>query len=146
MRFIIIIFILSCLTSCDKNNSTYVDEFSVIIHEHDYYSKKYDTYIPNKQDISKGLKLFRQKIDSSDQLFNIPSDILDSVYKQYFGYYEKGNKILIINCLCELWESPEEVDYFNQRLSIPNDGGFCYFQGYVDMTNDTVRLSVNGDL
>ncbi|WKV11820.1 hypothetical protein [Marivirga harenae] len=145
MRKISATIFLFLVFACNNKNSTYVDKYSVIIHEHDYYSKNYKTFIPTKEDISKGLILFKKEINSSDYFFKGSPEIVDSVYKQYFGYYDDDHKVLMINCLCELMEFPDSIDYFNRKLIIPDDGGICYFRGYVNLSNNKVELQVNGN-
>ncbi|MCB0496192.1 MAG: hypothetical protein KDC79_08650 [Cyclobacteriaceae bacterium] len=144
----ILIFFLTVFGfSCSNNNYTEVDDFSVIIIHDDDYSKHYKTYTPTPEDISKGLELLGNEISMSKEFdgISMSSDILNHVYKQYLGYYENGNRMILINCLCELFESPDGVDYFHQGLEMPDDGGICYFRGYVDLTNGKCKLMVNGN-
>ncbi|PTB95732.1 hypothetical protein C9994_10445 [Marivirga lumbricoides] len=145
IRSFSLILILFILVSCKNNRKTTLDGHSAIIKHDRYYSRKYETYIPNKEDINRGLSLFKNSIIESDYFFKDSPDILDSVYKQYFGYFEEQDKILLINCLCELWDFPEAKNEFNSKLVIPDDGGICYFRAYINLDKNTVNLIVNGE-
>ena len=62
--------------------------------------------------------------------------------RQYIFYYnENGDECVLINCSCEKYDW-----LFSRRYKIVRDGGACYWQIIINLSNDKIiNFHVNGD-
>lgn len=72
----------------------------------------------------------------------------DEYYCQYIPYInERGEKIVEVNCLCNVkyWNGEESVNNWRRDVIYVNDGGNCFFNLDVNLTLKTfAHLIVNG--
>lgn len=72
----------------------------------------------------------------------------DEYYRQYIPYInERGEKIVAVNCFCDVTNMNDEVSGLNWRTDLiqVNDGGNCFFNLDVNLTLKTfAHLMVNG--
>ena len=72
----------------------------------------------------------------SDEVLN-----LNKGYFQYLSYINThGEKIVYLNYYCEL-KSSDAIDKLNKEIISINDGGLCYWDGYINLSKTTVELA-----
>ncbi|MDH5379283.1 MAG: hypothetical protein OEW75_00420 [Cyclobacteriaceae bacterium] len=75
-------------------------------------------------------------ITKNDEVLN-----LNKGYFQYLSYIDiHGEKIVFLNYYCEL-KSSDAIDRLNKEIISINDGGLCYWDGYINLTKKTVDLA-----
>ncbi len=112
----------------------------------------FEKFTPTEEEIGIAKELSKDYIDSLDQ--NRDTKIVkqygkllkynDSDYfRQYVGYVDgNGNRIVFINAACKSYGQKSDL---NKNWVFVLDGGSCFYQIKVDLTNKKcIDFSVNG--
>ena len=112
-----------------------------------------EKFSPTIEQIGFAKELSKNHIDSLEQ--NRDSKIVkqygkilkfkhSDYYRQYVGFIDaKGNKIIFINAVCKAYGQKDDL---KKRWVFVLDGGSCYYQIKVDLTNKKcLDFSVNGE-
>lgn len=105
-----------------------------------------ENFSPTIEQIGIAKKLSKNHIDSLEQ--NRDGKILKfnhtDYYRQYVGFIDdKGNKVIFINAVCKAYVQKDDL---KKRWIFVFDGGSCFYQIKVDLTNKKcLDFSVNGE-
>jgi len=136
--------------SCNQLN----DERSTILLNSEYnewLSSKYGYQVwkPKQKDIDIVNEVLKKAIKNDDLNF-IKKPILENInkhlYKQYIPYIDKkGDRIIVLNTFCQLFENEDETDWKTQHYSV-EEGGFCYWRIKINIdAKSYTNLMVNGE-
>lgn len=154
--FYIVPFLL--LTSCSgqKSNKS-IDTKMTLIQDTKFIKwvtgKDFTIWKPNQIDLNKVDELLNEAIEENKFYFLKTKKIseLRKSYRQYLCYInEKGEKIIYINSMCELFtdydedNNPIPFDWKNKMVDI-SDGGECYWNIKINITTTKYyELRING--
>ena len=151
-----IVYILS-LTSCSVQKDNTIDKKMTIIQDSKYVKwvtgKNFDLWKPSDIDLKKVDEILIKAIDENQFYFYRTKKLseIKKNYRQYLCYIdEKGEKIIFINSMCELFtdydknNDPIIFDWRNEMIDV-SDGGECYWNIKVNLsTNEYYELKING--
>lgn len=163
MKFKIITILLTIvLMSCSEQkkivqNNDGLDKKMAIINNPKYIKwitgKDFEIWRPEVSDLKKVDEILSKAI-KDNQFYFLKSKQLSEIkknYRQYLCYInEKGEKVIYINSMCELFtdydkdNNPVPFDWKNKMIDI-SDGGECYWNIKINLTiNNYYELKVNG--
>lgn len=102
---------------------------------------KKQRFTPSKKEAALGLEILRKYLINNSEIQNSNNYII-----QIVGYTgDNGEKNLWLNALCKK-ENNNKLENLSQNVMLIEDGGFCYFQAWVDIANKEVtNFLVNGE-
>lgn len=102
-------------------------------------------WTPTVQQIAQledGLKSYLQSVGTQET--NVIVAGLSSYKRQYFGYFDRGKKWILVNAFCEEYWNKDGS--WHGQIAIAYDGGPCFFRVHYDpLTSQFDRLEINGE-
>jgi len=93
-------------------------------------------FTPNSQDIDSTDIYIEQYFHLITTKVALNRD-LDKYYRQYVGFWIKGNKCIYINASCI------QPNYFFKNTYYPKGDGKCYFRALADLNNKIIDFNFN---
>jgi hypothetical protein len=144
--------------SCERKESTQLDKskIAVIPVEENNFKPTDEELLLAEQLVNKRLTIYNeeQKALNTDEKYLLPDSLyyereiieLEKYHRQCEAFYnEKGEKIIIMNCLCDESIKNALSDWRKGKI-IVNDGGSCFFKIAVNLDLKIVYgFMINGD-
>jgi hypothetical protein len=146
------------ISSCSGQKDNVIDKKMTIIQDSKYLKyvtgKNFNLWEPSDIDLKKVDEILIKAIDENQFYFYRTKKLseIKNSYRQYVCYIdEKGEKIIFINSMCELFtdydknNNPIIFDWRNEMIDV-SDGGECYWNIKVNLsTNEYYELKINGN-
>lgn len=153
MRISLILFLSLIIISCDKKTG-YISGQEYVIFEslnfHEIYNQTSCELNQNEikiietiiaEEVQRNLKLQLKETSSKDK-----SEDLNTFVRQYSAYIDKTEKkIVTIQFMCNPNDKhvPLKKDWKTTPIENVLDGGFCFFNIYVDLTNKKIHRFID---
>ncbi|MGH2666325.1 hypothetical protein [Flavobacterium sp.] len=151
------LFLLSCTGQKKAVNNAMGDEKLAIISNPEYtkyiLGKTYEMWKPEESDLKKVNEILSKAI-SDNQFYFLKTKEISEIkknYRQYLCYInEKGEKIIYVNSMCELFTDYDKnnkpvIFDWKHEMTKTADGGSCYWNIKINITTNTYYdLMING--
>lgn len=158
LRIPLLLALLLICSSCKRESSKELDLSQIDLHvlnfdkykvnrpHEDYqpvFPNEFESYALTKEEIAKSEKVLSQLVDDFNRKDPDETIQLNEYGRQYIGVKSTtGQRYVYINCFCQPERFPERNDY----LVRVTDGGVCYFQIKIDLSNwKAFDFTVNGE-